>query len=209
LTTVILADDHQPLREAFASILADAGFDVVGQAGDAAGAVRLARRHRPAVCLLDISMPGDGIEAARLISAECPQTAVVMLTVLVDDDHLFSALRAGARGYLVKGTDPEVMVKSLHSMVEGEPALSPGLGMRILERFGTSESRRVRVPNRGFVQLSPREAEVLDLLRQGLSTSVMAQRLSISAVTVRTHISALCKKLDVADRDALRALFAD
>jgi DNA-binding NarL/FixJ family response regulator len=207
LTTVILADDHQPLREAFASILRDAGFNIVGQAGDAAGAIRLARRYQPEVCLLYISKPGDGIEDSRVISTECPQNAVVMVTVLVDDDHLFSALRAGARGYLVKGTNPEVMVKSLQSVLEGEPALSPGLGMRILERFGTSESRRVRVPSRGYVQLSPREAEVLDLMRQGLSTCFVAQRLSISAVTVRTHISALCKKLNVADRDELRALF--
>jgi DNA-binding NarL/FixJ family response regulator len=206
--TVVIADDHELIRSATAEILTAAGFTVVGEAADAQGAVDLVRTKHPGVCLLDISMPGDGVEAARVIAASFPETTVVMLTVLADDDHLFSALRAGARGYLTKGTDPAHMVAALRAVLAGEPGLSPGLAMRILERFQEVESRRVHVPGRGFVQLSPREAEVLDLLRQGMSTSSIARRLGISAATVRTHVAAVLKKLNVIDRRAAVDLFS-
>jgi two-component system nitrate/nitrite response regulator NarL len=204
--TVVLADDHVPMRETVAEILERAGFKIVGQAGDAPGAIALAKRRKPAVCVLDINMPGGGgIEAARTISVMVPETAVVMLTVHVDDDHLFDALRAGARGYIVKGTTPDVMVASLREVLRGEPGLSPGIAMRILEQFQGTQSRRVHVPDRGFVELSPREAEVLDLLRQGLSTGLIAQRLFVSPVTIRSHIASAVKKLNAEDReDALR-----
>jgi DNA-binding NarL/FixJ family response regulator len=204
-STVVLADDHVPMRETVAEILTADGFRVVGQAGDADGAIALARRRRPALCLLDVNMPGDGIRAAGVVSADLPQCAVVMLTVHVDDDHLFDALRAGARGYLVKGTPPDEMLGALRAVLRGEPALSPGLAMRILERFRASGTRRVHVPDRGFVDLSPREAEVLDLLRQGLQTSVIARRLFVSPVTVRSHVAAVLRKLNAADRaEAIR-----
>ncbi len=206
-STVVIADDHDPMREATAQILAADGFRVVGQARDALEALVLVRKTRPEVCLLDISMPGDGIEAARAICAEFPETTVVMLTVLADDDHLFAALRAGARGYLTKGTAPAQMTAALRAVLTGEPAMSPGIAMRILERFQEVESRRVHVPGRGFVQLSPREAEVLHLMRQGLSTQVVARRLGIAPVTVRTHVAAVLKKLNVADRREALELF--
>jgi DNA-binding NarL/FixJ family response regulator len=205
--TVVVADDHVPFRETVCEVLEADGFTILGQAGDAKGAVRLVRDRRPAVCLLDINMPGDGINAARVISADMPDTAVVMLTVHVDDNHLFDALRAGARGYLVKGTPPDELVRSLRAQLEGEPALSPRLAMRILDEFGAAGSRRVHVPDRGYVQLSPREAEVLDLLRQGLSTSLVAQRLFVSPVTVRSHIAAVVKKLNASDREEALRLF--
>ena len=205
--TVVLADDHVPMRETVAEILVRGGFRVVGQAGDASGAIALAKRRRPAICVLDINMPGGGIEAARTISVAVPETAVVMLTVHVDDDHLFDALRAGARGYIVKGSPPDVMLTSLCDVLRGEPGLSPGLAMRILEQFQGTESRRVHVPNRGFVELSPREAEVLDLLRQGLSTGLVARRLFVSPVTVRSHIASVVKKLNAQNRDEALRMF--
>jgi DNA-binding NarL/FixJ family response regulator len=205
--TVVVADDHVPIRETVCEILESGGFTVLGQAGDANGAISLVRTRRPAVCLLDINMPGDGIAAARTISADVPETAVVMLTVHLDDNHLFDALRAGARGYLVKGTPPEELTRSLRAQLEGEPALSPRLAMRILDEFGAAGSRRVHVPERGYVQLSPREAEVLDLLRQGLSTSLVAQRLFVSPVTVRSHVAAVVKKLNASDRSEALRLF--
>ena len=205
--TVVLADDHVPMRETVATVLAGGGFDVVGQAGDADGAIALVRRRRPTVCVLDINMPGSGIEAARTISTTVPETAIVMLTVHIDDDHLFDALRVGARGYLVKGAPPEDMITALRSLLRGEPALSPGLAMRVLEQFRATESRRVHVPDRGFVELSPREAEVLDLLRQGLSTSLIAQRLFVSPVTVRSHIAAALKKLNASNREEAVRMF--
>ena len=207
-TRVIVADDHPRMRESITAILKSGGFAVLGAAADAEGAVVLARRHRPDVCLLDISMPGGGIEAARVIAAELPETTVVMLTVLVDDEHLFDALRAGAHGYLVKGGDPDQMLRGLRGALDGEPPLSPGLAMRVLDQYANRESRRVHVPNRGFVQLSPREAEVLDMLRQGMSTSSIAHRLCVSPVTVRSHVSAVLRKLDVTTRQAALALFA-
>ena len=206
-STVVIADDHEPMREATAQMLAADGFVIVGQARDALEAQALVRTKRPDVCLLDISMPGNGIEAARAICAEFPDTTVVMLTVLADDDHLFAALRAGARGYLIKGGAPGQMTTALRAVLTGEPAMSPGIAMRILERFQDVESRRVHVPGRGFVQLSPREAEVLHLLRQGTSTQVVARRLGIAPVTVRTHIAAVLKKLNVADRREALELF--
>lgn len=205
--TVVLADDHVPMRESVAEILVRAGFRVVGQAGDASAAIALAKRRRPAICVLDINMPGGGIEAARTISVTVPETAVVMLTVHVDDDHLFDALRAGARGYIVKGSPPDVLVASLHDVLLGEPGLSPGIAMRILEQFQGTESRRVHVPSRGFVELSPREAEVLDLLRQGLPTGLVAKRLFVSPVTVRSHIASIVKKLNAANRDEALRMF--
>lgn len=205
--TVVVADDHVPMRETVAEVLTGGGFRVVGQAGDGPAAVSLVRRKKPDVCVLDINMPGGGIEAARAISTTVPDTAVVMLTVHLDDDHLFDALQAGASGYLVKGTPPDEMVGTLQALLRGEPALSPGLAMRILERFRTTGSRRVLVPDRGYVELSPREAEVLDLLRQGLTTSLIAQRLFVAPVTVRSHIASVLKKLNAADRDEAVRMF--
>ena len=195
------------MREAVAAVLTTGGFQVVGQAGDAQGAIALVRQKRPSVCMLDINMPGDGIAATRTITSSVPGTAVVMLTIHVDDDHLFDALRAGARGYLIKGIPPTEMIASLHALLNGEPALSPTLAMRILERFAATESRRVHVPDRGFVELSPREAEVLELLRQGLSTSLIAQRLFVSPVTVRSHIASVLRKLNASDRESAVRMF--
>ena len=205
--TVVLADDHVPMRETVAEVLEVGGFRVVGQAGDGPGAVELVRKRRPDVCVLDINMPGGGIQAARSIATTVPATAIVMLTVHVDDDHLFDALQVGASGYLVKGTPPDELVATLQSLLRGEPALSPGLAMRILERFRSTGSRRVHVPDRGFVELSPREAEVLDLLRQGLTTGLIAQRLYVSPVTVRSHIASVLKKLNAPNRQGAIDMF--
>lgn len=205
--TVVLADDHVPMRETVAEVLEGGGFRVVGQAGDGPGAVELVRKRRPDVCVLDINMPGGGIQAARSIATTVPATAIVMLTVHVDDDHLFDALQVGASGYLVKGTPPDELVATLQSLLRGEPALSPGLAMRILERFRSTGSRRVHVPDRGFVELSPREAEVLDLLRQGLTTGLIAQRLYVSPVTVRSHIASVLKKLNAPNRQGAIDMF--
>jgi DNA-binding NarL/FixJ family response regulator len=207
--TVVIADDHQPTRQTVHSILGDGGFDVVAEAADASGAVAAARRHGPAVCLLDVNMPGGGIVAAREISGALPGTAVVMLTVARDDDHLFDALRAGACGYLLKGSNPDAMLDALRLAIAGEPALSPGLAMRILDQFRHDRSRRVFVPDRGTVQLSARESEVLELLRQGRSTAQIARELYIAPVTVRSHVGAVLKKLKVSDRGEAVRLFDD
>lgn len=205
--TVVMADDHAPTRQLVASILRDGGFDVVAEGADAGAAVAAALRLRPDVCLLDINMPGSGIVAAREISAALPQTAIVMLTVARDDDHLFDALRAGACGYLFKGSDPDVLLAALRGALAGEPALSPGLAMRILDQFRQDRSHRVYVPDRGAVQLSAREAEVLELLREGRTTAQIARQLYIAPVTVRSHVASVLKKLNASDRDEAVRLF--
>lgn len=203
----MIADDHAGIRATTRAVLEDAGFEVLEEVGDGPAAVEAVGRLRPDVCLLDIRMPGGGIEAAGAISAHAPETAVVMLTVARGDKELFDALRAGARGYILKGTDPATMVAALGDVLEGEPALSPGVAMRILDQFRGDRSRRVHVSGRGDVELSPREAQVLDLLREGLTTAQIARRMYVAPVTVRTHVSSLLKKLGVSDREAALRLF--
>jgi two-component system, NarL family, nitrate/nitrite response regulator NarL len=207
--TLLVADDHAPTRAQVRAIFEPAGFEVVAEASTAADAVEAALRHQPEVCLLDIHMPGDGTVAARRIAIDQPASAVVMLTVERDDEHLFNALRAGAHGYLIKGTAPKVMVNALRGVLRGEPALSPGLAMRIMEQFQQRSGRRLRVPGRGVVQLSAREAEVLELMRQGLTTAEIAQRTFVAPVTVRSHISSVLGKLSAQDRDEAVRLVQD
>jgi DNA-binding NarL/FixJ family response regulator len=166
--------------------------------------VAAAEAHRPALCLLDITMPGNGIAAAAQITARVPDTAVVMLTVSRDDDDLLEALRAGASGYLLTDTDPARLAAALRGVLAGEAALSPALVGRLIDEFRGSDGRargRVLGRRRG-VELTAREWEVLELLRAGLSTAQIAARLSISQVTVRRHVGRMLKALQVSDREA-------
>jgi DNA-binding NarL/FixJ family response regulator len=206
-TTVLVADDHAPTRAAIRSALDGHGFLVSAECADADSAVEAAVRERPQVCLLDIRMPGSGIAAAAEISAKVPSTSIVMLTVSHDEADFFDALRAGAAGYLLKDTDPQALPTLVRKVIEGEGVLSPGLVAKLIEEF-RERGRRRRLPIGGSrgVELTSREWEVLDLLRQGLSTAEIAQRLFIAQVTVRTHVSAILRKLRVTDRDALQRL---
>jgi DNA-binding NarL/FixJ family response regulator len=206
--TVLLADDHAPTRAGVRSSLEADGFVVCAEASDARGAVEASVRQRPDVCLLDIRMPGSGIAAAASISAKVPETAIVMLTVSHDESDFFDALRAGAAGYLLKDTDPRLLPQLLRAVVAGEGVLSPGLIAKLIEEF-RERGRRRRLPLSGSrgVELTSREWEVLDLLRQGSTTAEIARRLFIAEVTVRTHVAAILRKLRVPDRrSALRLL---
>lgn len=175
--------------------------------GDARAAVEAARRERPDVCLLDIHMPGDGIRAAETIARELPVTAVVMLTVSRTDRDLFDALRAGASGYLLKDIDPARLPLALHGVLDGEAALPRRLVALLIEEFRERKRRR-RIPlvGRRSVELTDREWEVLELMRRGLTTQEIGDRLFISPVTVRTHVSAILRKLHVPTREAAVAL---
>jgi DNA-binding NarL/FixJ family response regulator len=201
--TVVLADDHAPTRVGVKAALERAGFRIVAEAGDADGAVAATERERPDVCLLDIYMPGNGIAAASRITRSVPDVAVVMLTVSRNDDDLFDSLRAGALGYLLKDTDPERLPHALRGVLAGEAALPRDLVARVIDEFRDRRGRR-RLPVDGGrgVELTSREWEVLELMRDGLSTAEIAERLFVSPVTVRSHIAAVVRKLRVPDRDA-------
>lgn len=208
LTTVVIADDQPRAREQAFRALDGHGFEVVGQAADAAGAVAEALRHRPDVCLFDIRMPGGGIRAAAEVSVALPETAIVMFTVSVEPDDLFEALKAGARGYLLKDTDPARLPLALKGVLAGEAAMPRHLVLRLMEEFRLREQpRRPALRDRDGASLTPREWDVLELLRQALTTAEIAERLFVSQVTVRTHISAILHKLHVEDRQAAMRLF--
>lgn len=199
---VLIADDHPPTRAGVRDALEVSGeFSVCAEAATAPAAVAAALEQRPEVALLDIHMPGHGIAAAREISTALPDTAVVMLTVSRDDSDLFAALRAGARGYLLKDIDPARLPMALQGVLAGEAALPRGLVARLIEEFRTRDetARRREGP---LAKLTDREWEILHLMRDGKSTSEMAAELFVSAVTIRSHISGILRKLQVADREA-------
>jgi DNA-binding NarL/FixJ family response regulator len=201
--SVLLADDHAAVRAGIRLALAGEGFNVVAEAADGPSAVEMAMREQPDIALLDVNMPGSGIKAAEEIAQALPDTTVVMLTVSRDDDDLFAALRAGAAGYLLKDTDPGRLPFALRGVLEGEAALPRGLVARLIDEFRTRGKRR-RLPlmrQRG-VELTEREWEVLEFLHDGLTTAEIAERMSISPVTVRRHVSEILKKLRVDSREA-------
>lgn len=206
--TIVIADDHQVTRLGVRMALMRGGFQVVGEAADCDGAVAAVVSARPDVCLLDVDMPGGGIETARRVAEAVPETSVVMLTISTNTEDLLEALRAGALGYLPRDTSPERLPAALRGVLKGEAALPRTLVGRVLKEFRTFTAAGAASPVRvGAVQLTPRESEILRMLRSGHSTIEVAEMLSLSPVTVRRHISAGVTKLGVADRDAaIRAI---
>jgi len=178
------------------------GFVIAAEVGSGPAAVDAAARERPDLCLLDVNMPGGGIAAAAQIRASVPDTTIVMLTVSRDDNDLFDALRVGASGYLLKDMDPDRLPNALEGVLAGEAALPRHLVARLIDEFRDRGRRRAALVGRPSSELTARECEGLDLMRQGLSTQRIAERLFISRVTVRTHVSAVLKKLRVPDRAA-------
>ena len=202
LPTVVTADDHPATRLGVKMALARGGFRVVAEAGDCEEAVAAVSRERPDICLLDVSMPGGGIEAARRISASGAPTAVVMLTVSRDRGDVLAALRAGAVGYLPKDTHPDRLPAALCGVLSGEAALPRALMGLVLQSLRDDRMLLAGTVRVGEVTLSAREAEVLRLLRSGLTTAEVGEMLSLSPVTIRRHVSAGVAKLGVADRGA-------
>ena len=200
---MLIADDHPAARAGIREALeADGGFDIVGEAADGPGAVEVALAERPDLCLLDIHMPGNGIRAAHEIGSRLEETAVVMLTVSRNDADLFAALRAGAAGYLLKDTDPLRLPHALRGVLAGEAALPRALVARVIDEFRGQGRRRVRLAGRRGAELTSREWQVLDLMREGLTTRQIGERLLVSPVTIRRHVSAILRKLRVESRDA-------
>jgi DNA-binding NarL/FixJ family response regulator len=184
-------------------VLEEQGFEVCADESDAAGAVRAALRERPDVCLLDIQMPGSGIEAASAIRFQLPETKIVMLTASREDADLFDAVKAGASGYLLKDLDPDRLGWELNAVLDGEAALPGTLLRRLMDEFRQRDRRGwVPLARRRDVELTSREWEVLELMREGRSTAEIGKRLFISTTTVRRHVGAILKKLQVPDRKA-------
>ena len=207
---LVMADDNVRIRTQVRQALEAGGCEVLGEGSTAEEAIALVLQHRPDVALLDIHMPGNGIQAAQQISRSLPQTAIVMLTQSKEDDDLFDSLRAGASGYLLKGGDPATLADSLRGVLVGEAAMPPGLVTRIMQEFRGPSRRRFLRKSAAADKLSAREWEVMDMLSQGHSTEDVAGRLFVSPTTVRVHVSSVLRKLRVKDREsAFRLLRGD
>lgn len=201
---VVIADDHAPTRAHIRELLdAEPDFTVCAEVADAPGAVRAAVEQTPDLCVLDIRMPGSGVAAAWEITSRLPLTRVVMLTVSRDDRDLFAALRAGATGYLLKDTDPGRVPDELRSALAGEAVIPRGLVTRLVAEFRDRSPRRRRIVTAPYEPaLTSREWEILDLLRGGATTARIADELTISPATVRSHVAGILRKLRVPDRES-------
>lgn len=199
---VVLADDHPVVRSGLRTLIGTIdGLEVVGEATDGESAVREVQILQPDVVLMDVMMPGiDGVEATRRIRASVPGTAVLILTMYDDDATVFTAMQAGARGYLLKNAEQEEIVGAIRAVVAGQAIFGPGVAARVLGYFA-SASARSPAPE-PFPQLSEREREILALLAEGRRTSDIAERLFLSPKTVSNHLTSIFAKLEVADRAA-------
>jgi DNA-binding NarL/FixJ family response regulator len=204
---VLIADDHAQSRAMVAELLEEAGFDVCAQAATADAAVTKAAEQRPDVALLDIKMPGDGISAARRIAATLPDTQILMLTVSAESDDVLDALQAGAQGYLLKGASPEAIVEAVRAVHKGAGVIAPEVAPTVVREIRRSRDRHVRIAAGTSVTLTEQEWKILQLLDQGESTTAIASALYVAPVTVRSHILALTRKLEVRDRTDAVALF--
>ncbi len=195
-TTVLVVDDHPMFREGLVALVDGLDWaDVVGEAGDAAAAVAAARAHRPDVVLMDLHLPaGNGIDATARITAELPGTAVLVLTMVENEDAVAAALRAGARGYLVKGASRAQIARALAAVADGETILGREVG-GALARLDASGDALAAFPG-----LTDREREVLGLLATGMTNPQIAGRLFLSDKTVRNVVSSVFAKLQVASR---------
>ena len=206
---VVVADDQTAVREGLALLL-DLLDDVtvVGSAADGDEAIRLVAEHRPDVVLMDLRMPGvGGIEATARIANERPETAVVVLTMSDDDDSVFAALRAGARGYLLKEADADDILRAVRSVASGEAVFGPRIADRVIAFFSQAGLRGSAATP--FPALTDREREVLDLVARGCDNPTIARRLFLSEKTVRNHVSACLTKLQVASRAEAVAMARD
>jgi DNA-binding NarL/FixJ family response regulator len=200
---VLIADSDATSRAGVLTTLASHGFEPCGEAGSAEEAVALARGGRPDVCLVDVDLPGGGLAAVERILEVAPATAVVILSATVDHARLLDAVRAGARGYLLKDMDPKRLPRTLRGVLDGEAALPRALVGRVLEELrAIDRGRHANELARLGITLTHRQREILELLERGLDTAAIGELLSISPVTVRRHISEILRKLGVPDRDA-------
>lgn len=202
--TVLIADDHPLLREGLARILAtEPDMEVVGEASSGPEAVAMVAEHKPDVVLMDISMPGGGLAATREICSRYPDVGVIVLTIHDDEQYVYEVVRAGAKGYLVKDSEPSRLVEAIRLVYEGGSYLPPDLLHKVLNEFRrqTSTGNKARErPRSGAASLTARELEILQLIVEGYSNAQIARSLYISEKTVKNHITNILRKLDVGDR---------
>ena len=196
---VLLADDHPVYRDGLAALLGSLdGVEVVGTAADGIEAVDGARELQPDVVVMDVQMPRlDGIEATRAITADSPHIGIVVLTMAEEDQTLFAAMRAGARGYLLKGANQAEIVRAITAVAQGEAIFGPAIARRVAEFFSVAPAAGSGSP---FPQLTSREHEILALVAAGRSNAQIASELYLSPKTVRNNVSNIFAKLHVADR---------
>ena len=195
---VLIVDDHPMFRLGLSTRLdTEEDLKVVGEASTGEEALELTARLAPDVVLMDLQMPGlGGIEATRRLRESAPSVAVLIVTMF-DDESVFAAMRAGARGYLLKGAEPEEMARAIRAVANGEAIFSPTVAQRLIQYFG---SARAEAPQMIFPELTDRERDVLALLAQGRTNAAIANQLVLSPKTVRNYVSAIFSKLQVADR---------
>lgn len=196
---VLIADDHPHFRDGLHALLLSApNIEVVGEAGDGEEAIRLAARLQPDVILMDLNMPGTGgIEATRRILHTSPHISVLVISMYEDDDSVFAALKAGARGYLLKGALKAEILRAIRAVTSGEAIFGPAIAKRLMQYFANPQSAGRK---EAFPELTEREREILELLAQHETNPEIAKRLHLSAKTVRNHVSNIFTKLQVADR---------
>lgn len=196
---VLIADDHPMFRKGMRSLLESMpGIQVVGEAQNGSEAVTMAAAQQPDVVLMDLQMPdGGGLAATRQIIETSPNVHVLVVTLFENDESIFAALRAGARGYILKDADEDEMMRAIRAVGQGEAIFSPAIATRVMDYFVTT---RMQVPQAVFPELTDREREVLTLIARGEANAAIAEQLTISLKTVRNHVSNIYSKLQVADR---------
>ena len=195
--TIVIADDHPLFRKGLRALLGTPPqVQVVGEAASGSESARLAEQLRPRLMLMDLQIPGgDGLSAIRELATTLPQTNILVVTMFEDDDSVFAALRAGARGYMLKDTDDDAMARAVLAVGNGEAIFSPAIAARMMAFFASPPSQPVSFPD-----LTESERNVLRLMARGLANEAIASQLALSPKTVRNYISSIFSKLHVADR---------
>jgi DNA-binding NarL/FixJ family response regulator len=197
---IVIADDHTLFREGLVGIIgAEQDFEVVGQAGTMQEAVQLTRDLLPDIILLDIDMPGGGLEAARVIAEQCPVTRIVVLTASEEDDHLVGALKRGARAYILKGVAARELIRILRAVCAGESYVPPILAASLLLEMGEAHAQQKQAAS-PLDELTPREREILEGLAAGLSNKEIGEKLFLSEKTVKHYMTNVLQKLQVRNR---------
>ncbi len=196
---ILIAEDSAPFRQGLRSLLQSVdALEVVGEATSGQAAIQLAGQLQPDIVLMDLQMPGlNGIEATRQIVYTSPHISILMLTMFEDDESVFAALRAGARGYLLKGALKAEIVRAIQGVASGEAIFGPSIARRLMQYFSAP---RPAAPPQAFPELTEREREILDLIAQHHTNVEIAERLSLAPKTVRNHVSNIFAKLQVIDR---------